>query len=326
MLRNLSVVAAAIAALSAGASAALPKGLYGLTGENSILVTRVHTNGTIETVSSSTTSVGIPGNLVSAPTADGTIFALGLAAGVNLSVFEIDMATAKLQKNVPLPYECGGIVGAGNQMAYAPDDNAVWFVYDANSSDPAPHAVAKVDMATGAVTKVAEIPGTRYWDFLGNFAGYSPKSRTFWFQLRNYTTASSVAVFVNVDTNAVTLRTGCLTDNGAYDPQTDSFITMGTFRNGTDIQHVWRAQMSIAADGSSDCVMGRVLYNEASKEGVDVVSVGAFDPVERQFYLYSAASISDPLGLLAIDWDTGALKGPVLPVGGNLPDSLVYLP
>lgn len=83
--------------------------------------------------------------------------------------------------------------------------------------------------------------------------------------------------------------------------------------------------MSIPADGSSDCVMGRVLYNEVGAVSEDVVSVGAFDTSARRYWLYAASGPGAPLQLLSVDWDSGSVSAPITP-SGDLPGTLVYLP
>lgn len=320
------LAAAVSCALSASMTSALPPGMYGLTGDGSIVITRVYPNATVELVANSSAGVAIASNLYSAPTPDGQLYALALTEARNMTVLQIDLATATVVKSFPTPLAVEMIVGTGNEIVYVPDLNAVVMVGTLNVSDPdAPHIVGSVDMSTGAWKQLASVPGKRYFSYAANFAGYSPKSRTFWFQLRNYTTAGQVAALVNVDTGALTLRNGCETDNGAYDPQTDSFITIGVYRNGTTIADVWRAQMSMPADGSSDCVMSRVLYNELNPDAGDFGSIGAFDTAAREYYMYTGGAAPFQPYLVRIAWDSGVATGPIVP-STDLPDSLLYLP
>lgn len=324
-----TAAAAAIALVASLAHAvALPAGLYGVTGEGNLTVSSVSpADGTVTTLAVTPAGVAMTAGLVSTPAVGGVVYALALSAvnRVNMTLLEVDLATANVTRSLPVPLPVQPVVGLGNEMAYSPDDGKVYVVGNPSTNLSTPHVIGSVDLATGAWTHIAEVPSGRYTDFFGNFAAFSPRSRTFWFNLRNYT-AGSVAVLVHVDTGAVTIRAGCETDNGAWDPVTDSFITLGTFRNGTTITDVWRAQMTLPADGSGDCVMGRVLYNEASpSDGMDVVSVGTFDAAARTFYYYTGSLAS--LGLMALNWDTGALTGPLVPPNGAaLPDSLVVVP
>lgn len=118
-----------------------------------------------------------------------------------MSVVEVELGSAALLRTIPTPLPVEEVVGLGNEVAYIPGEHKVVMVGNMNASDPtSPHGVGVLDVATQAWTWLASIPATRYWTFLGNFAGFSPTSRTFYFQLRNYTTASQAAVFVNVDT------------------------------------------------------------------------------------------------------------------------------
>ncbi len=305
-------------------STPLSAGLYGIQGDGFIAISRVYPNGTVDLVSNTSTPVAIIDNLVTFPTPAGTLFALvaSPANSENLTLVEIDMATAQIVKSFATPYPMSGILGTGNEMAYIPDENKVVMVGDASASPTSPHLIGVVDVATGEWKTLATFPSDPYYNFMGNFAAYSPVSRTFFFQQRNGPRGLA-GVFVNVDTGKVTFRDGCVTDNLGYDPKTDSFVTIGVYRNGTTISDVWRAQMSIKADGSEDCRVGRALYNEASDKGMDVVSIGAFDVASRTYYIYAGSF--DDLALVAIEWDTGSVQGPIQATN-PLPDTLVYLP
>lgn len=186
------------------AAAVLPAGLYGIVGLDNVTVVSVGTDGTIQQVAKTVgAGVAIASNLVSAPTANGAIYSLALSElnKENMTLLHIDMATAMVTKSLPVPLPVEVIIGLGNEMAYVPELNAVAVLGNVNSSDPASvHRVGLVDVTSGAWTHLVDIPAMRYWTFLGNFASYSPKSRTFWFQLRNYTTAGQAAVFIQVDT------------------------------------------------------------------------------------------------------------------------------
>jgi hypothetical protein len=322
--------AAALGAALASFAHALPAGLYGVTGEGNLTVSSVSVvDGSVTPLASTNAGVAIAASLVTTPAVGGVVYALALSAvnRVNMTLLEVDLATANVTRSLPVPLPCQGVVGYSNEAVFSPQDGKVYIVGSPTTTDPtAPHVVGSIDVATGAWAHIIDLPGAKYWNFLGNFAAFSPTSRTMWFNLRNYT-SGMVAVLVHVDTGAVTLRDGCATDNGAWDPATDSFITLGTYRNGTTIADVWRAQMSLPADGSGDCALGRVLYNEASPaDGMDVDSVGVFDAASRTYFYYSGA-LSEALGLMALDWDTGAVTGPLVPPNGvPVPDSLVVVP
>lgn len=307
--------------------------MYGLSGEGNLTVTALSpTNGTVSLVSLGVDAdLVVPSSLVTPPSPEGLVYALAWTAAheASMSVVEIDLAAAKVTAAWPVPLPVMEIVGLGSEIAFAPASGGnparVIVMGNSNATDPvSPHLFGAVDVATGAWTQLATLPATTLWTFLGSFAAFSPRSRTMYTQLRNSTAAAGAGVFVHVDTGAVTLRTGCVTDNVQYDPATDSFITVGVMRNGTSIDDVWRVQMSIPADGSGDCTMGRVLYNEASAEGLDVVGVSAFDTAARQYWLFTGGETT-PTSILRIGWDDGKLMGPTLATGARLPDTLLYL-
>ena len=111
-----------------------------------------------------------------------------------MDLLGLDIMSGEVLSLVPTPLPQTGIVGAGQQMAFVPATGEVVFLGAFEDVPGAELHVFAVAPDSGKVRAITTVSAKLYPGFLGNFAGFSPQSNVFWFQLRN---ASNEEVMVS---------------------------------------------------------------------------------------------------------------------------------
>ena len=98
----------------------------------------------------------------------------------------IDLISAAEVSHVPTPLPILSVLGDGQYMAYIPSTNEVALVGALAEEEYADWHVFAVAPDSGALRNITSLAGKDFLSLgLGNYAGFSPQSNSFWFQLRN---------------------------------------------------------------------------------------------------------------------------------------------
>ena len=226
----------------------------------------------------------------------------------------IDLESGALLSQVPTPLPVGGIEGEMQQMAFVPATGEV-VLLGALENDPAAELhVFAVDPASGAVRNITSVSPKQFPGFLGNFAGFSPVSNAFWFQLRNASNEEVMVSFhVDVTTGRVKTTAGCFFNTATYDAARDEFVGMAVFRNGTTIKDVFQAVARVPANASRPCEIGPIAFSEGEGPfGAVAGSLIAFDAEARLIYTYVISHDLSYYELIEVHSETGRVT-PMLP-------------
>lgn len=259
---------------------------------------------------------------------DAFVLLANLTTGV-MDLVGIDLETGLQIAQVPTPLPLGGIEGFGQQMAFVPATGEVALLGALSTVQDAELHVVAVNPATGAVRNVTKegISSKQFPGFFGNFAGFSPSSNNFWFELRNSSNqAEMVSFFVDVTTGAIATTGGCFFNTATYDPVRDEFVGFAVFRNGTNISDVYESIARVPANATKDCAIGPRVFDEG-KGGLTTIdgTLIAFDPEIRALYTYALHPDLSTSSLIAVHSETGKLSvyGPPVLSEADLPAFIV---
>lgn len=265
-----------------------------------------------------TAAISPPRNLFAAE----NLFALGSGRAAyilfgNLStqvmdVLAFDLVSGAQLSQVPTPLPLMGIEGLQQEMAFIPATGEVVLLGAISTEADAPFFVMAVDPSTGAVRHITKkgISPKQYQGFLGNFAGFSPPSNRFWFQLRNSSNEQVMVSFhVDVTTGEIATVNGCFFNSAAYDAARDEFVGFAVFRNGTNITDVYEAIARVPANATQDCKIGAKIFDEGRGQLATIAGeLLAFDAELRLVYTYALRQDLMTYSLIEVNSETGKLQ------------------
>lgn len=264
-----------------------------------------------------TAAITPPRNLFAAE----NLYALGGSAAYvlygNLStnvmdVLAFDLVSGAQLSQVPTPLPLMGIEGLDQEMAFIPATGEVVLLGALSTEQDAPFHVTAVNPSTGAVRNVTKegINAKHFEGFLGNFAGYSPASNRFWFQLRNASNELVMASFhVDVTTGEIATVNGCFFNSATYDAARDEFVGLAVYRNGSNLTDVYEAVARVPANATRDCALGAKVFDEGKGPLATVAGeLLAFDSELRVLYTYALHADLATYSLIEVESETGALR------------------
>lgn len=246
-----------------------------------------------------------------------------------MDVLAFDLVSGAQLSQVPTPLPLLGIEGLDQEMAFIPATGEVVLLGAISTEPDAPYFVMAVNPSTGAVRNITKegISAKQFQGFLGNFAGFSPPTNKFWFQLRNSSNELVMVSFhVDVTTGEIATVDGCFFNTATYDAARDEFVGFAVFRNGTNIKDVYEAVARVPANASHACALGAKIFDEGNGPLSAIAGeLIAFDAELRLLYAYVLHPDLKTYSLVEVESETGKLRvlAPAVESAAELPSFMV---